>query len=158
MWRLSTKLEDFPKGFDDCQLALEANIFEASHTYKLKGTDKFLTVIEANGTRYYKAYIADSLDGEWSPIADTPQKPFAGWTNVRPAPGVTPWTDNSTKDTIRVGQAAQYYQGMPDKQRGSEVALPKLQIGSKTTEGQGSAHCVHSAVRSAPYECAIHTD
>jgi hypothetical protein len=94
MWRLSTKLEDFPKGFHDCQLALEAKIFEASHTYKLKGTDKYLTVIEENGRRYYKAYIADRLDGQWSPIADTPKKPFAGWNNVRPAPGVQPWTDN----------------------------------------------------------------
>ncbi|HUT09695.1 MAG TPA: non-reducing end alpha-L-arabinofuranosidase family hydrolase [Thermoguttaceae bacterium] len=94
MWRLWTNLADFPNGFDHCQLALEANIFEASHTYRLKGTDKYLTIIEENGRRYYKAYLADRLDGPWTPVADTAEKPFAGWKNVRPAPGVEPWTDN----------------------------------------------------------------
>ena len=67
MWRLWTKLEDFPNGFDHCELALEAKIFEASHTYRLKGLDKYLTIIEENGRRYYKAYLADRLDGQWTP-------------------------------------------------------------------------------------------
>lgn len=82
----------------------EAKIFEASHTYKLKGMDKYLTVVEENGRRHYKAYIADRLDGEWTPIADTAERPFAGWKNVRPAPGVEPWTDNvSHGELIRDG-------------------------------------------------------
>ena len=104
MWRLWTHLEDFPRGFDHCELALEAKIFEASHTYKLKGMDKYLTVIEENGRRYYKAYVADRLDGEWVPVADTAERPFAGWKNIRPAPGVEPWTDNiSHGELIRDG-------------------------------------------------------
>ena len=104
MWRLWTPLEDFPHGFHDCELALEANIFEASHTYKLKGMNKYLTIIEEDGQRYYKAYIADRLDGEWTPIADTPERPFAGWNNVRPASDVVPWTDNiSHGELIRYG-------------------------------------------------------
>jgi hypothetical protein len=104
MWRLWTNLEDFPKGFAHCELALEAKIFEASHTYKLKGTDKYLTIVEENGRRYYKAYLADRLDGPWTPVADTADKPFAGWKNVRPAPGVDPWTDNiSHGELIRDG-------------------------------------------------------
>jgi len=104
MWRLWTHIEDFPRGFDHCELALEATIFEASHTYKLKGMDKYLTVIEENGRRYYKAYLADRLDGSWTPIADTAERPFAGWKNVRPAPGVEPWTDNiSHGELIRDG-------------------------------------------------------
>jgi hypothetical protein len=104
MWRLWTRLEDFPRGFDNCELALEAKIFEASHTYKLKGTDKYLTVIEEDGRRYYKAYIADRLDGEWMPLADTAERPFAGWKNIRPAPEVEPWTDNvSHGELIRDG-------------------------------------------------------
>jgi len=94
MWRLWTNLAEFPKGFDHCQLALRAKIFEASHTYRLKGTDKYLTIVEENGRRYYKAYVADRLDGPWTPVADTAERPFAGWKNVRPAPGVEPWTDN----------------------------------------------------------------
>ncbi len=104
MWRLWTELEKFPRGFDDCELALEAKVFEASHTYRLKGAEKYLTIIEENGRRYYKAYVADRLDGEWIPLADTAQRPFAGWKNIRPAPGVEAWTDNvSHGELIRDG-------------------------------------------------------
>lgn len=104
MWRLWTRIEDFPRGFDNCELALEARIFEASHTYRIKGTDKYLTIVEENGRRYYKAYIADRLDGKWMPLADTAKRPFAGWMNVRPAPGAEPWTDNiSHGELIREG-------------------------------------------------------
>ena len=96
MWRMWTRLEDFPYGLDHCELALRADIFEASHIYRLKGTGEYLNVIEAgqSGRRYYKAYLADRLDGAWTPLADTEKKPFAGAANVRPAPGVTLWADN----------------------------------------------------------------
>jgi len=96
MWRMHTKLADFPHGFGGLAVALRANIFEASHIYKLKGHDKYLNVIEANpgGRRFFKAYLADRLDGKWTPLADSEKKPFAGAANVRPAPGVTAWADN----------------------------------------------------------------
>ncbi|MBL9136199.1 MAG: hypothetical protein JNK85_10040, partial [Verrucomicrobiales bacterium] len=94
MWRLSTRMEDFPKGFGRPEVALQAKVFEASHTYRIKGTDRYLTIIEENGQRYYKAYVADRLDGPWTPLADTAERPFAGWKNIRPATGVEPWTDN----------------------------------------------------------------
>jgi len=68
------------------ELALQAGVFEASHTYRLKGLGKYLTVIEENGRRYYKAYLADRLDGKWVPVADTAERPFAGWKNIRPPP------------------------------------------------------------------------
>lgn len=104
LWRLWTSLEDFPMGFDHCELALQAKIYEASHTYKLKGMARYLTLIEENGRRYYKAYIADRLDGTWKPLADTAERPFAGWINIRPAAGITPWTDNiSHGELIRDG-------------------------------------------------------
>ena len=104
MWRLWTELKDFPSGFGHCEQALRAKVFEASHTYRLKGMDKYLTVIEENGRRYYKAYVADRLDGRWTPVADTAAKPFAGWKNVRPAAGVDAWTDNiSHGELIRDG-------------------------------------------------------
>lgn len=62
------------------------------------------TVVEENGRRYFKVYVADRLDGAWRPVADTAEKPFAGWTNIRPAPGVAPWTDNvSHGELIRDG-------------------------------------------------------
>lgn len=104
LWRCWTDLNDFPRGFDHCEIALQAAIFEASHTYKLKGTGKYLSIVEQNGRRYYKAYLADSLDGQWTPLADTEVKPFAGAANIRPAAGVKPWTDNiSHGELIREG-------------------------------------------------------
>jgi len=128
MWRLWTNLEDFPKGFHDCQLALKAKIFEASHTYRLKGSSKYLTIVEEDGRRYYKAYLADRLDGQWTPIADTAERPFAGWNNIRPAKGVTAWTDNvSHGELIRDGYDERLivagdnlrfvFQGMLDKDK-----------------------------------------
>ena len=104
MWRLRTSINDFPRGFHDCQIALEAKIFEASHTYRVMGRQQYLTIIEENGKRYFKAYVSDSLDGRWTPIADTAEHPFAGWANVRPGNGVEPWTDNiSHGELIRAG-------------------------------------------------------
>ena len=104
MWRLWTRLEDFPRGFGHCELALEAKIFEASHTYRLKGFNGYLTIIEEDGRRFYKAFTAERLDGSWNSVADTPERPFAGWKNIRPAAGVSPWTDNvSHGELIRDG-------------------------------------------------------
>lgn len=94
LWRLSTDIDRFPAGFGDCTLALDAEIFEASHTYKLKGQDQYLTLIEQDGRRYFKSYLANRLDGTWTPIADTEEKPFAGAVNIRPKKGVDAWTDN----------------------------------------------------------------
>ncbi|MCA8995570.1 MAG: hypothetical protein KDA80_01235 [Planctomycetaceae bacterium] len=94
MWRMHTPLDQFPHGFHNCQLALKDKIFEAAHIYKVQGMDKYLNVIEENGKRYFKAYVADRLDGEWMPLAATDQQPFASWRNIAPADGVEPWTDN----------------------------------------------------------------
>lgn len=96
MWRAETRLADFPLGWDEPRVVLQADVFEASHTYRLKGRNDYLTIIEAQaseGRRYYKAYLADRLDGAWRPLADSWEHPFAGQTNVRFAPGVEPWTD-----------------------------------------------------------------
>jgi hypothetical protein len=105
MWRMWTRLEDFPRGFDHCELALRADIFEASHTYRLRGQDKYVTVVEAQGKgyrRYYKAYTADRLDGKWHPVADTEENPFAGAANVHQSDPV--WADNiSHGELIRNG-------------------------------------------------------
>jgi len=85
MWREETRLADFPTGWSEPVLAIQGDVFEASHTYRLKGMDKYLTVIEAQagGRRYYKAYLADRLDGKWQPVADTLKRPFAAPGNVR---------------------------------------------------------------------------
>jgi hypothetical protein len=84
MWRSETSLDDFPGGWSEPKVALQADIFEASHTYKLKGMDKYLTIVEAqgDGRRYYKAYLADGLEGPWLGLADSRDKPFASIANV----------------------------------------------------------------------------
>jgi hypothetical protein len=94
LWRMWTELKDFPNGMSHCELALQGPFFEASHTYRLKGMTRYLTIVEENGRRYYKAYVADTLDGKWRHMADTADRPFAGWKNIRPAKGVEAWTDN----------------------------------------------------------------
>jgi hypothetical protein len=132
MWRLWTTLEEFPKGFRDCTLALAADIFEASHTYRLKGLGKYLTIVEQDGRRYYKAFIADRPDGQWTPIADSPDNAFASWKNIRPAPGVQPWTDNvSHGELVRDGIDQKLevdpanlrfvFQGMLDQQKSGKA-------------------------------------
>jgi hypothetical protein len=108
LWRMSTAIEDFPHNFAHCELALKADIFEASHTYRLLGMDKYLTIIEAirkippKGRRYYVAYLADTLDGEWKPLAASVDKPFASFENVAQPEGR--WTDYiSHGELIRAG-------------------------------------------------------
>ncbi len=105
MWRAETKLEDFPAGFGRPEVALHGDIYEASHTYRLKGLDKFLTVVEARSgrLRYCKAFMADRLDGQWTPLAAMKDKPFASLLNVQ-FTGSHRWTDSiSHGELIRDG-------------------------------------------------------
>ena len=109
-WRSRTKLVEFPRGWSDPELILTDKtneFFEASHTYRLKNLNRFLTLVEAIGPgsrRYYKAFLADRLDGEWRPIAATWEHPFAAANNVRFKPGIQPWTDSiSHGELLRTG-------------------------------------------------------
>ncbi len=109
-YRSRTRIEDFPKGMSDPEIAIRDhrnNLFEGSITYKIKGTDLYLTLIEAlSPARYYRAWISDRLDGQWIPVpgADSWNSPFAGINNVRFADGVEPWTrDISHGELIRDG-------------------------------------------------------
>ncbi len=85
MWRSDTRLQQFPGGWSRPEVVLQADVFEASHTYRLKGQDKYLTLIEAqngHGWRYYKAYLANRLDGRWTPLAAEKDVSFASMLNV----------------------------------------------------------------------------
>ena len=106
---------------------LKADIFEASHTYKVKGRDAYFTFVEAQAgdRRYFKAYTAPRLDGEWKPLADTWDAPFAGLKNL---PGDRPWTANvshgellraSTDEKLEVDPAnvKLLFQGVSDADR-----------------------------------------
>jgi len=97
LWRMWTPIKDFPNGFDHPEVALEGDIYEAGHIYRLKGTNQYLAIIEARGHgdhRYFKAYVADRLDGKWTGVADTEKNPFAGAANVTAAGGGKLWADN----------------------------------------------------------------
>jgi len=96
-YRSRTTYAEFPRGFSKPVVAMRGTrntVFEGSMTYRIKGTDKYLTIVEALGVRYYRAYVADRLDGEWYPIEgfDTMEQPFAGRANVTFEPGVEPWS------------------------------------------------------------------
>lgn len=97
-YRCRTRIEDFPKGMSDPEVAIEDsrnNLFEGSMTYRIKGTNTYLTMIEAlSPARYYRAWISDDLNGKWTPLpgADSWQTPFAGINNVTFDDGVKPWT------------------------------------------------------------------
>ena len=132
MWRAETPLREFPGGWSSPVVALRGDIFEAGHTYKLKGRSAYLTVIEAqhgHGWRYYKAYIADRLDGEWRPLAADRDTAFASMSNVRQTE--ERWTDSiSHAELIRAGYDQELevdvadlrlvFQGVTDRQRSGE--------------------------------------
>lgn len=105
MWRAETPLARFPRGWSEPAVVLRDDLFEASHTYRLQGTGQYLTVVEAQAgsRRYYKAYLADRLDGTWTPLAATRELPFAAAANVRFEGGV-PWAESiSHGELIRAG-------------------------------------------------------
>ena len=88
-YRSQTTLADFPKGFSNpvvvMQTASKFDLFEASCVYHIKGTSEYLAIIEcigAAGRRYFKGFLADSLDGTWTPYHASERDPFAGRANV----------------------------------------------------------------------------
>lgn len=110
-YRSRTTLDKFPAGFDEPVIAMQdktpRELFEGSCTYKIKGTNQYLTLIEAaneNWKRYYKAFIADKLDGQWRPLAAAWGNSFADATRVRMENGSKLWTDDiSHGELIRDG-------------------------------------------------------
>ncbi len=109
-YRSRTRIEDFPRGMGDVEIAIQDNrnsLFEGSMTYRIKGTDTYLTIIEAlSPARYYRAWISKDLNGRWTPLpgADSWETPFAGINSVTFEEGVAPWTrDISHGELIRDG-------------------------------------------------------
>ena len=85
MWHSKTKVNEFPdRGWTPQTVVLKADIFEASHTYKLLGTDQYVTLVEAqNGKRrYFKLFTASQLSGPWHPLAASRDQPGVSVRNV----------------------------------------------------------------------------
>ena len=112
-FRSRTRLADFPKGFDEPVVVMQesrpADLFEASCIYRLKDSGNYLCMIECmgeHGHRYFKAFLADRLDGEWKPVENACSwaTPFAGPMNVKAEDGGTLWTaDISHGEILREG-------------------------------------------------------
>ncbi|HWP40141.1 MAG TPA: non-reducing end alpha-L-arabinofuranosidase family hydrolase [Tepidisphaeraceae bacterium] len=100
-YRSRTALADFPNGFDEPVVVMHEpvarELFEGGATYRIKGTNLCLTLIEAANPqwkRYYKAFIADRLDGSWRPLAAEWGNSFADATRVRTQDGSRLWTED----------------------------------------------------------------
>lgn len=149
-YRSRTKIEDFPNGFGDIEIAIQDNrnnLFEGSMTYKIKGTDTYLTIIEAlSPARYYRAWISNDLNGQWTPVsgADSWETPFAGINNVTFEEGATQWTrdishgellrDNVDETpTIDLDNLQFLFQGR-DPQSGGDYGLLPYRLGLLTLD------------------------
>jgi len=113
-YRSQTTVANFPSGFNTPQLIMNAttagDLFEAARVYSLKGSTQYLAIVECmggpNGHRYFRAFLADSLDGVWTPItgANSFATPFLGSNDVTFASGVPVWTlDFSHGEILRTG-------------------------------------------------------
>jgi endo-1,4-beta-xylanase len=112
-YRGQTTTATFPAGFGEPVVVLRddatpSRLFEASNVYKVKGSNKYLAIVEAydassNNHRYFRSWTADTLDGDWTPLQDTYAMPFASVADVTFAEQ-PPWTaDVSHGEMIRDG-------------------------------------------------------
>lgn len=90
LFRSSTPAAQFPAGLSQPVIAAQGvdggrTTFGAAKVYQAEGTGRFLLTAQAFGTDgkgYLRSWSSATLDGSWTPLADTPEKPFAGPANV----------------------------------------------------------------------------
>lgn len=110
-FKSKTRIDAFPNGFEEPVVVMHnqnsGRLFEGSNVYRLAGTSQYLLLIEAfdqtsNSKRYYRSWIADSLEGPWLQWQASGSYPFASAHNVT-FEG-TPWTnDISHGEMVRAG-------------------------------------------------------
>ncbi len=103
VYRASMPIGDFPGTFTNATRIIDqypstSVIFEGIQVYSIKGSDKYLMMIENNGTRAFRAWTTDDLGGTWTALsgADTTQSPLAGQSNVT-------WPDGQWTNDISHG-------------------------------------------------------
>jgi endo-1,4-beta-xylanase len=88
LYRAKTAKTDFPHGFEGTtKIVMQDDtydLYDACNVYKMAGTNQYLLLVSAIGSvdRYFRAWTADRLDGNWIPLADTESDSFASVNNV----------------------------------------------------------------------------
>ena len=72
MWREETSLDEFPTGWSEPHLALKGDVFEASHTYRIRGGQQYLTIIEAQHAQRHTE--GKPVDGQHQPRRTAPRR------------------------------------------------------------------------------------
>lgn len=87
MMRSETPIDQFPNGFTNTQVVLSDarfDLFEGSSHYRVKGTNTYLSVVEAIGPkgRYFRIWKADGIEGAWVPLGTANKNTFADEDNI----------------------------------------------------------------------------
>jgi endo-1,4-beta-xylanase len=151
LYRAQTPVGSFPNGFGTPVIVLSeqpaGRLFEACNVYSMKGTGKYLLLVEAydgasGGRRYFRSWTASALDGTWAPLQAEYATPFASAKNVTFSAAA--WTEDiSHGEMLRSGYdqkleidtcKLQYlYQGKAPNASGGYNTLPwRLGLLTKT--------------------------